>query len=111
MPPIHRICASSMYYASSYWYHLSLKLLNRVVHLAGNQCQWHNSGDVHLRAENVHVEVQLFADGLDVLETFLVVGTRATDPNLDVVLVEKRCDFAEGTDDTLECAGDLFCRD
>lgn len=104
--PMHRFdCISSQPYCLSST--LGLKLLDGVVHLAWNQCQWDDSGNVHLWAENVHVEVQLFADGLDVLETLLVVGTCATDPDLDLVLVEKRGDFAKGTDDTLECAGDL----
>lgn len=86
---------------------LSLKLLDGVVHLAGNQRQGHDSRDVHLRAENVHVEIEFLADGLDVLETFLVVGTCATDPDLDLVLVEERRDFAKGTNNALECACDL----
>ena len=47
------------------------------------------------------------ADGLDVLETFLVVRAGTTDPNLDLVLDEELCDSTEGADDTLECACDL----
>ena len=52
------------------------------------------------------------ADGLDVLETLLVVGAGTTDPDLDLVLVEEGCDFAEGADDTLEGGGDLqkYCQ-
>jgi len=63
---------------------------------------------VHLRAEDLHAQAQLRADGFDVLETLLVVGTGAADPDLDLVLDEERGDFAEGADDTLECACDLF---
>lgn len=65
---------------------------------------------MHFRAENVHVQIQLFADGFDVLETFLVIGTGATDPDLDFVFVEEGRDFAEGADDAFECACDLFRR-
>ena len=71
--------------------------------LAWNKRQRHDTGHVHLRAKDVHVQVELLSDCLDVLETFLVVGTGTADPNLDLVLVEERGDFAEGTDDTFEC--------
>lgn len=86
---------------------LTIKLLDAVIHLAWDQREWHNTGNVHFWAENVHAEIQLLADCLDVLETFLVVGTGTADPDLDLVLVEEGSDFAEGADDTLECAGDL----
>lgn len=75
--------------------------------LAGDKRKRDDTGDVHLRTENVHVEAELDADGLDVLETLLVVGTGATDPDLDVVLDEERSDLAESADDTLESGGDL----
>ena len=63
--------------------------------------------DVHLGTENVHVEAELDADGLDVLEALLVVGTGAADPDLDVVLDEERGDLAKSADDTLESGGNL----
>ena len=63
---------------------------------------------MHLRAKDMHVQAELLADSLDVLEAFLVVGTGTADPDLDLVLVEEGRDFAESTDDTLECACDLF---
>lgn len=75
--------------------------------LAGDKRKRDDTGDVHLGTENVHVEAELDADGLDVLETLLVVGTGATDPNLDVVLDEERSDLAESADDTLESGSDL----
>lgn len=56
----------------------------------------------------MHVQAKLDTDRLDVLETFLVVGTGATDPDVDVVLDEERCDFTDGTDDTLERGCDLL---
>ena len=55
----------------------------------------------------MHVETKLLADILDVLETLLVVGTGAADPDLDVVLDEERSDLAKSADDTLESGGDL----
>jgi hypothetical protein len=86
---------------------LTLKLLDAVVVLAGHKRKRHDARDVHLWAENVHVETELLAHSLDVLETFLVVGTSAADPDLDLMLDEKACNLAEGADDTLECGGDL----
>ena len=62
---------------------------------------------MHLGAIDVHVESELLADVLDVLETLLVVGTSTTDPDLDLVLVEKSSDFPQGADDTLEGRGDV----
>ena len=55
----------------------------------------------------MHVQAKLNTDRLDVLETFLVVGTGATDPDVDVVLDEERCDLTDGADDTLERGCDL----
>ena len=62
---------------------------------------------MHLWAVDVHVEAKLLADTLDVLETLLVVRTGATDPDLDLVLVEEGRDLAESANDTLESGGDL----
>ena len=76
--------------------------------LAGHKGEGHDAGDVHLGTENVHVEAELDADGLDVLEALLVVGTGAADPDLDVVLDEERGDLAKSADDTLESGGDLW---
>lgn len=87
---------------------LCVKLLDAVVVLAGNKRKRHDTRDVHLRAEDVHIEIQLFANGLDVFETFLVVWTGSADPNLDLVLVEEGCDFSQRANDTLESAGDLM---
>lgn len=64
---------------------------------------------MHLGAKNVHVELEFLAHGLDVLQTLLVVGASAAHPDLNVVLDEDGCDFADGTDDTLECGCDLIC--
>ena len=75
--------------------------------LARDKRERDDTGDVHLGTENVHVEAELDADGLDVLETLLVVGAGATDPDLDVVLDEERSDLAESADDTLESGSNL----
>ena len=55
----------------------------------------------------MHVQLQFFADGLDVLEAFLKVGTCPADPDLDFVLNQSRGKFSEGTNDTLERRRDL----
>lgn len=62
---------------------------------------------MHLGTEDVHVELELLTDGLDVLETLLVVGASTADPDLDVVLDEERSNLTEGTDDTLEGRGNV----
>lgn len=63
---------------------------------------------MHLRTEDLHGQAELLANGLDVAETLLIVGTGTTDPDLDLVLDEERSDLTEGADDTLESRGDLW---
>ena len=46
--------------------------------------------------------MKLFADGLDVLEAFLEVGTRTANPDLDVMLDESWRKLSESTNDTFE---------
>ena len=58
---------------------------------------------MHLWAINVNIELQLLADRLDVLETLLIVGTRTTDPDLDLVFDQLAADLSESSDDTLKC--------
>lgn len=82
---------------------LTAELLDTVVVLAWHKSKGNDARDVHLGTEDLHVKTKLNADGLDVLETLLVVGTGTTDPDLDVVLDEERSDLAEGANDTLEC--------
>jgi len=86
---------------------LTVELLDAVVVLARHKRKRDDTRDVHLGAENVHVEAELLADGLDVLETFLVVGTRAADPDLNLVLDKTAGNFAKSADDALECGSDL----
>lgn len=69
------------------------------------ESEGNDAGDVHLGPKDVHVEMQLLADGLDVLEAFLVVGASSSDPDLGLVLDEDRGDFSEGADDALEGGG------
>jgi len=76
--------------------------------LSGNKSERDDAGNVHLGAEDVHVEAKLDADSLDVLETLLVVGTSATNPDLDLVLDKERSNLAESADDTLESGSDLL---
>lgn len=85
---------------------LTRELLD-VGRLARDEGERHDARDVHLGAEHVHVEAELLADALDVLETLLVVGAGTTDPDLDVVLDERGRDFPQGADDTLEGGGDV----
>lgn len=55
----------------------------------------------------MHVKVELLTDGLDVLETFLVVRTGPTNPDLHLVLIEDWRDLPQGADDTLEGGSDV----
>ena len=55
----------------------------------------------------MHIQLQLFADALDVPKTFLVVGTSATDPDLDLVFDEGGGYLAESTDDAFKRRCDL----
>lgn len=82
----------------------------RDMSLLPSQCQGHNSTDVHIWAVNMHVQFELFANGLDVLEAFLEVGTCAADPDLNFVLDESWGELSEGTNDTLERGRDLAIR-
>lgn len=41
---------------------------------------------MHIRSVHMHIEFQLFTDGFDVFQTLLVIGPRATDPDLGLVL-------------------------
>ena len=85
------------------------RLMNkfRDMSLLPGQRQGYNSTDVHIWAVNMHVQFELFADGLDVLEAFLEVGTCAAHPDLNFVLDESWGKLAKGTNDTLEGGRDL----
>ena len=62
---------------------------------------------MHLRPVNMHIELQLLTDSLDVLETLLIIRPRATDPDLDFMFGEELCEFAQRTDDALEGGCDV----
>lgn len=110
MKPQHLKCVVALYcnIKTILFNPLALELLDALVVLAGDKGERDNAGNVHLGAEDVHVEAELDADVLDVLETLLVVGTSAADPDLDVVLDEEGSDLAESANDTLESGGNLF---
>ena len=84
---------------------LSSKLLD--IRLLTQQRKRHNATDVQLRSVDMHVQFQLLTDRLDVLQSLLVVGTRATDPDLDLVFVQDGSDLAEGADHALEGRRDV----
>jgi hypothetical protein len=86
---------------------LCTELLDIGSELAGNKGKRDDTRDVHLGTKDVHVELELLTDGLDVLQTLLVVGASTADPDLDVVLDKERSDLTKGTDDTLESGGDV----
>jgi hypothetical protein len=75
--------------------------------LAGDESQGNDTGDVHLRTKDLGVETEFLGSGLHVLETLLVVGTSTSDPDLDVVLNQLSGIVSEGSDDTLEGAGNV----
>jgi len=83
--------------------HLESEFLDIALVLAREQRQGHDTTDVHLRPVNMHIQLQLLADALDVSETFLVVGTSAAHPDLDLVLDKGGSDLTERADDTFEC--------
>lgn len=62
---------------------------------------------MHLRAKDLGVKTKLLGGGLHVLKTLLVVGTGTTNPDLNVVLNQLSSVVAQGTDDTLEGAGNV----
>ena len=57
---------------------------------------------MHLRAVDVHIEVELITHTLDVFQAFLEIGAGATDPDLGLVLDEGGGIFSESTDDPFE---------
>jgi hypothetical protein len=85
--------------------HLCAEFLD--ISLLALKGQRHDTRDVHLGAVDVHVEAELNADGLDVLQTLLVVGTSTADPDLDLVLNQDGGELADGANDTLESGGNV----
>ena len=58
---------------------------------------------MHVWTIDVHVQFEFFADGLDVFQAFLEIGTGTTDPDSCLVLDQCRGDLPECTDDAFEC--------
>ena len=57
------------------------------------QSQWHNTADVHVRAVDVHVELELLTNSFDVLQAFLIIGSGAAYPDGDFMLNQGWCEF------------------
>ena len=57
---------------------------------------------MHLGAVNVHIELQFCADGFNVFETFLIIRSSTSNPDLDFMFNQSGCIFSERTDDALE---------
>lgn len=85
--------------------HLRTKLLH--VRLLTLQRQRDNPTHVQLGSVHMHIQIQLLTHRLDVLQSLLVVGPRATHPDLDLVLVQDGGHLAQGTDDALERGRDV----
>ena len=66
------------------------------------QGKWHDTANMHFRAIDVHVELQLFTRGFDIFKTFLVVGSSSTHPDLSLVLIEFRRTLPKSANDSLE---------
>lgn len=75
--------------------------------LSGHQGQRHDTTDVHIWTINMHVQLELLSNGLDVLQALLEVGTRSANPDRGLVLDQRRCKFSQSTNDTLESGSDL----
>ena len=58
---------------------------------------------MHLRAKHMHIKAQLVASSLNILQSFLVIRSGASDPDLDFVFVQLACEFADRADDAFEC--------
>jgi hypothetical protein len=101
------VVESFFHITSCCFFPLGTELLDIGSELAGDKGKRDDTRDVHLRTKDVHVELELLTDGLDVLETLLVVGASTADPDLDVVLDKERSDLTESADDTLEGGGDV----
>lgn len=56
----------------------------------------------------MHVQLEFLADGLDILQTLLIVGTCSTNPDRGLVLNQCGCEFPQGANDTLESGSDLW---
>lgn len=69
---------------------------------------WYYSRNMAFRPVDVHVKLQLLPDGLDVLQTLLVVGSSAADPDLNFVLHQYLSELTERTYNTLESRSNVL---
>lgn len=88
------------------------RLMNKLLNVSflPSKCQGHNSTDMHVWPVDMHIQFELFADGLDILKAFLEIGACAADPNLDFMLNESWCELSQSTNHTLERRRDLATR-
>lgn len=69
---------------------LMSKFLYRSLVFAWNQGQRHNAAHMHVRTVDVHIELELFSDSLDILQPFLIIRSCAANPDLGLVLDQSR---------------------
>ena len=77
--------------------------------LAGYQGQWYDAAHVHFWTVHVHVQFEFLADGFDVLQTLLIIGSSTANPYLGLVFVQCGGKFPQCADDTLESCSNLEC--
>ena len=62
---------------------------------------------MHIGAKDVHVQLQLLANRLDILKALLVVRTCTSYPDLDLMFNKSARDLSQGTNDAFESRSDL----
>ena len=62
---------------------------------------------MHIGAKDVHVQLQLLANRLDILKALLVVRACASYPDLDLVFNKSARDLSQGTNDAFESRSNL----
>jgi len=82
--------------------YLRAKFLHVAFVFARKKCQWHDTTDMHLRAIYMHIQLQLCTNGLDVLETLLIIGSCTTNPDLHFMFDKSTRDFAERANNAFE---------
>lgn len=88
----------------------TLELFDVFFPLPRCQGQRYNTADVHIGTINMHIKLQLLANGLDVFETLLIIGSRSTNPDLNFVLDERAGDLSQCANDAFKCRCNLGYR-
>lgn len=86
---------------------LTAVLLN-VSNVLAKESHGHDTRNVALWSIDMHIQLQLLSNSLDVLQSLLVVGTSTTDPDLNLVLNEHGRKFTESANNTLESRCDVL---